>query len=37
VATVIAATMTTAAIHERVRRLTAGRGCMVILGGRVFI
>jgi hypothetical protein len=36
-ATVIVATMTTAAIQERVRRLTAGRRCMVILGGRVFI
>jgi hypothetical protein len=35
--TVIVATMTTAAIHETVRRLTAGRRCTVILGGRVFI
>jgi hypothetical protein len=34
---VIVAASTTAAIHKMVRRLTAGRRCMVILGGRVFI
>ena len=34
---VIVAASATAAIHKMVRRLTTGRRCMVILGGRVFI